>query len=408
MTYIKIFLIVVLNAFYFQIAGQDFKSGRIDLTINSLDFRDLEKQDVSETNIYWLGEYHGTKLNYDVSFDILKHLVETIGISHLILECTFFNEIHLNKYLKTGNEEYLDIIYSNSKKSFNYNKERKEHFKKLYELNKTLEPEKRFDIVSLDVELNYIASHNYIKENVIKLNEVKDSLIINKINTLDFNTRREYVLFYRDLKNDIRKNEDKYKELLKTNFDTLDYMINNIWSSFLSTSSWDYNNVRDSLMWENFKKRDNILKFSTKKSFGWWGMNHIYQSKTKDKVGWLAYRIRESHKDIKQNSTVMLYADCDFMLPTTYIPQGLKFLYGARKKAFINIRVFNTTKRPIKIRDTKKLVKNSLGDITFWEVKALPENINLVHKKAKDKKSIDYFQNVILIRNSKATTPYDN
>lgn len=408
MTYIKIFLIVIANAFYSQIAGQDFKSGRIDLTKNSLDFRNLEMQETNETNIFWLGEFHGTKLNFEVSFNIFKHLVETVGISHILLESTFFNEIHLNKYLKTGNEKYLEIIYSNSNKTFSYNKESREYYKKIYELNITLEPEKRFDFVSLDVEHNFIASHKYIKECVNKHIGENSSLLISQIDTLRFNTRRDYALFYRDLKNDIRKNEDEYKKLLNTYLDTLDYMVNNIWFNFVSSWSQDYNNFRDSLIWVNFSTRDSVLNFGTKKSFGKWGMNHIYQSRTKDNVGWLAYRIRENHKDIKQNSTVMLYSDCEFMMPSFYVPQGLKFLFGARKKDFINVRVFNSTRRPIKIKGTKKLVENSLSDITFWEVKALPEKINLVHKKARDKETIDYFQNVILIRNSKATKPYDN
>jgi hypothetical protein len=408
MTYIKIFLVVIINAFYSQIAGQDFKSGRIDLAKNSLDFRNLETQETNETNIFWLGEFHGTKLNFEVSFNILKHLVETVGISHIILESTFFNEIQLNKYLKTGNEKYLDIIYSNSKKTFSYNKESREYYKNLYELNKVLEPEKRFDFVSLDIEHNYIASHNYIKESVKRDIGKNSALIIIQIDTIKLNTRRDYALFYRDLKNDIRINEREYIKLLDSYLDTLDYMATNIWFNFVSSYSQDYNNVRDSLIWVNFSKRDSVLNFSTKKSFGKWGMNHIYQSRTKDNVGWLAYRINENNKKIKQNSTVMLYSDCEFMMPSFYIPQGLKFLFGARKKDFINVRVFNSTRRPIKIKGTKKLVENSLSDITFWEVKALPEKINLVHKKARDKETIDYFQNVILIRNSKATTPYDN
>lgn len=363
MTFIKILLIVFFNAFYFQIFGQDFKSSRIDLSLNEFDLKSLKYQDINEINIFWLSEFHGTKTNYEVSFNFFKYLVEKVGISHILLESSFLNEIYLNKYLKTGNEEFLDKIYANSNKTFSYNKESKEYYKRIYELYKTLEPEKKFDFVSLDVEHTYVASHNFIKENVCKNIEENYSLLINQIDTITLYTRRDYAFFYRDLKIDIRKNEVMYRNLLKTNFDTLNYMVNNIWFNFLSSASYDYNNIRDSLMWVNFNTRDNVLKFSTKKSFGSWGTNHTYQSKTKDKVGWLAFRIRNSHKDLNQSSTVMLYSDCEFMMPSFYIPQGLKFLFGARKKAFINVKFFNSTTKPLKIEDAKKLTENSSSDI---------------------------------------------
>ena len=200
-----------------------------------------------------------------------------------------------------------------------------------------------------------------------------------------------------------------YKSILGERFDLVKYLIRNIYyityAQSLPRSLW--NNTRDSLIYENFKWHNDRLHYASKVSFGLWGTDHIFQTKTKEGTTFIAGHIASKEPEIGQIGYRMLYTKSSFNLPNFFIPQFARWIFGDKK--YIRTKAFNNDKIWSKVPGMSflKKAKNRGFDYPL-SVDSIPQKIDLVGRRKRGYQNRDYFQYIILARNSPACTPLKN
>lgn len=391
----KLSFIFFLLLIQFCIAQNGNLFRGIDLVESNPKFEKIVALD--DTNIYWLGEQHGTQDNYTLALKYLTFLINEVGIDYLIIENSYLTEILLNKYLETGDPTLLNQSINNYSGTFYTNQELKVYLESLYELWQELPENRKFQFVSIDIEQTYTASKNYI--NTFLKQQKLEQKVEQKIN------------FDREKDNQSRRKDYAMLQSLlveeqKTN-DTIAYMIQNmqnVLTAYIEGERWD--EVRDSLIFENFRERDQALDFKNKTSFACWGTNHCYKLPDKNKVKWIASLINEKKPEIKQNSTAIVYSKSEFIRHRSKFPKLSRFLFKKIDKNFIRHRFQNEPFN--RLKDKKHLKKNSTSRMTMWKVDKLPPNWNFVTQKNKQYQTSDYIDNVILVKDSKHCMPIAN
>jgi len=342
-----------------------------------------------------LGEQHGTKNNYSIALKYLGFLTKKARVDYVLIENSYFTEILLNKYFKTGNEEFLNESIKNYSGTWYANNELKEYLKSVYKLYQSLPQERKFRFVSIDIEQTYTASENYIHSFLTEQKLEKEFL-----EKIDFDKSKD------------NHSRMKYYSIMQNFFsennivnDTISYMTRNMQNTltaYINGEDWD--EVRDSLMFQNFKIRDETFDFKDKISFAFWGTEHCYKSSNKNGVKWISSLINNNLTEIKQNSTVIIYDKSEFLRHKSKFPKLSRFLFKKIDQNYISHTFQNEPFN--KLRDKKHLRKNKLSDITMWKVKGLNPKWNFITKKTKNKESIDYIDNVILLTGSTHCMPY--
>lgn len=349
----------------------------------------------NDQNIYWLGEQHGTIKNYEVAYKYLKHLVDSVGIDYILIENSYLTEILLNKYLKTGNEGVLDKSISNYQNVYYANVELRNYLKKVYELNSSLPKNRQFTFVSIDIEQTFSASKEYVHQYMSNAGVQHDFESTEEVQRLK--EEKNWLEYYGEL--------EVYLDKHRIKNDSLRYMVANLEAllyTYKHGEEWD--EIRDSLIYENFKARDDELEFAKKKSFAFWGNEHCYKSPNKKGTAWIASLIQKYRIDIKQSSSAILYKDCRFMRSKGMFPKVSRVLFQKIDENFICHGYQN---EPFQgLSDVRHLEKNSMCCITLWKVEDLDPSWNFVTRKSSNGLSIDYIDNVIFLRDSECCSPY--
>ncbi|MEX0273986.1 MAG: hypothetical protein AB3N16_06385 [Flavobacteriaceae bacterium] len=365
----------------------------IDLTASKPKFGKALKG--AQANIYWLGEQHGTRDNYKVALAYFEYLLNEVGIDYLIIENSYLTEVLLNTYLQTGDEAYLVRAITNYSGTFYANQELKCYLESIDQLWQQRPADKKFRFVAIDIEQTYRPSETYIHDFLKRqgLREVFKRTIDFDSEKDNHSRRKYYALLQSFLK---ERNLDN---------DTIPYMVKNmqhVLTAYIHGETWD--KVRDSLIYENFKRRDKELHFKRNTGFAFWGTDHCYQAANKKGVKWIASLIGQHHPELKQNSTVILYEDCAFMSHKGKFPKLSRFLFKKIDDNFIRHTFQNEPFQ--KLQDKRLLKKNKVSTITMWPVKDLPPDWDFVTKKMDGKRTRDYMDNVVLMVNSGHCTPF--
>lgn len=359
----------------------------IDLTLPTPNFNKTLTQN---QNIYWLGEQHGTKENYNIAFKMISYLLEKENLNYLIIENSYLTEILLNKYLETGDTLVLNQSIRNYKNIYYSNHELRNYLIKIQALYKKTPKNKKFKFVSIDLEQTFLPSKEYI--NVLLSQNEK---------TKGFNSNPKIAKL-------IENNNwlDYYKELHKyTNNETIKYMANNLVKLLLTYKNGERRDkVRDSLMYENFEERNITFDFKNKTSFAFFGTDHCYKMENKDGVDWIASIIKDRHIEIKQNSTIILYNKSQFMRHKSMFPKTARLFFNKIDTNFISHKFQSEPFTGLKHKNN--LNKHKISNQTIWNIHKLKKEWNFVANRIKDKSTIDYFDNVILINKSNYCTPY--
>ena len=197
--------------------------------------------------------------------------------------------------------------------------------------------------------------------------------------------------------------------MLRGQYELIKYLIKNIYNitycQSLPSSLW--NNIRDSLIYENFKWHNERLHFGDNVAFGLWGTDHIFQAKTKDGTTFISGHIASKQPEISQTGYRMLYTKSSFNLPTFFIPRFARWMFGNKK--YIRTKAFNNDKIWSKVSGMSFLKKRKNRDFNYpLSVDSIPQKIDLVGNREKGYQNRDYFQYIILVRNSPACTPLKN
>jgi hypothetical protein len=363
---------------------------------------------ISKSNIYWLGEGHATASNYDIAFDLYCKIDSAVEVDYILLESNYLQTHYLNKYMKSGDSLILDLAFSISVGTFGWTKEHKSYYERIYAHELKKAKESRIQFVGIDIEHSYWHSHKFLIDSLLPSTISDTNKVISRIRQ-PLRYSIDYFKYYSQLYDDILKNENGYRLILGERFDVVKYLVKNIYNisycQSLPANLW--NKTRDSLIYENFKWHDQSLRFAQKVAFGLWGTDHIYQAPTKEGTTFIAGHIAKQQPEIKQTGYRMLYTKSSFNLPTFFIPNFARWIFGDKK--FIRTKALNNDKIWSKVTGLHFLKKRKKRELKYpLHVDSIPKKIDLVGNRKKGLQNHDYFQYVILVKNSPACIPLKN
>lgn len=374
----------------------------LDLEDNN-DFSSFQllDNDLKDKEVFFTAENHGIKANTELELKFLKYFKEKADINYYLMELSYSDSCFLNQYLETGDESILEEMYKPLKGTFAWNKQGYEHWKKVYEYNKTLPDDKKIKIVGIDIEHQSVNALRYMNS-VLPDKKVPDEIksymeeFNNIINSgyLDENRSDERLYkFCSELKNRMEKNKNVYEKYLEDNFFGFQLANENIISRIdIVSSEEDFNKIRDKKIYENFIKVYNHLPKG--KYYGQWGLNHAFQ-REQGGVSWLAASMNGNDSPVKDKvlSIIYLYKNCMYMNRENYSKEHIDSYKSADfNKYFIEpITLF-------KLKGENSPFENSL----IW-----PMNPYHTGRLARDGVTTDYFQYIVTVVNSTATEPLD-
>ena len=390
--------------------AQSNKEYIVYLKNNSLDIKDTAANwnlvlDSSfyRNDFFWIGETHAIKFSYDAEWILFRHLHEKTGFKFYLLEAGYISELYLNRYLETGDEHYLNMDFDSKKGTMGCNMDAYEFYRKLYQYNLELPKGKRIEFVSIDIEHQYRETDKYIRSLFENHDIPKDP---GDFVNIFLKTKGDYQNLYKNLSDDLSSDSVKYKLILESDYPIFWYLVRNINYCFLaydvrnSPKREQWNQTRDSLMFENYKIRLLTHDFKKLKVFAYFGTSHCYLEKTKNTI-WIASQVKNSDPTIKSTSIMMLYSDCMAMRPGWLNP---KYQRKASKenKDYVNVPIND---------DPKNLHrKASRGDFTLFNIINTPTTFKcakiFLYDTDNEKSMRDYFQYVLLIKNSPASIPF--
>lgn len=122
---LKTIVAVILIAFisYWLFLGWEYITGEkyVRYLKNNIETTSLDKtfsyklidKDIEKNKLILVGEIHGFKEPEKIDFNFFKHLNSKFNIKNYIAEFDFVQSIYLNRFLKTGNEEFLNKALKN-------------------------------------------------------------------------------------------------------------------------------------------------------------------------------------------------------------------------------------------------------------------------------------------------------
>jgi hypothetical protein len=310
--------------------------------------------------------------------------------------------------MKSGDSLMLDLAFSTSVGTFGWTKEHKSYYERIYAHEIKKAKESRIQFVGIDIEHGYRHTHKFLIDSLIPSTISDSNRIISQIRQ-PLSYSKDFLNYYTKLHDDIIHNEEEYKSILRDQFELVKYLSKNIcnitYCQSLPANLW--NKTRDSLIYENFKWHDQSLHFAQKVAFGLWGTDHIYQAPTKEGTTFIAGHIAKQQPEIKQTGYRMLYTKSLFNLPTFFIPNFARWIFGDKK--YIRTKALNNDKIWSKVTGLHFLKKRKNRELKYpLHVDSIPQKIDLVGNRKKGFQNHDYFQYIIRVKNSPACIPLKN
>jgi hypothetical protein len=368
-------------------------------------------QDFYKNQVILLGETHGYQVPQELDFVILKHLNARAGVRNYLAEVDYCQAWFLNKYLRTGNENFLKTVF---KPWINQAQWGSEEFynkiKKIHALNASLPADRQIRFLGIDKIHSVATVKAFLREFLDEVNY--QSTPGSQIDSL-----RAYLLGEAAPKEaigrvagkvleDIDRKEAFYRNLLGEHCTSFRHFIQNV--AYL-----DSDTPTDSLMLSNLTFLTNQLGLAREKMYGLWGYYHTLQSPLRIGVPFAAL-IKRSDLPFRDKvvSLNILSLGSDMMIPPGFKPQppdgkvgyfnnngpfvfvdGIKDLKAVT--AGNSVTIFKLDKPESPYRQSQKLAR-----VKTWVARSFIPEAGAV--------TTDLFQYVVLVRDSEALTPLRN
>ncbi|HBP62820.1 MAG TPA: hypothetical protein DD730_00775 [Desulfosporosinus sp.] len=349
--------------------------------------------DIDKNNIILAGETHAVAKNYELELTLLKHLNQKNKIRYLLAEMGYSDSCYINEYLETGDEAKLKLFYNTFEGTAVWSKESYDFWIELRKYNLTIPEDQRIQVVGIDIEFNAIAALDYLTTiwpSTAPPKEIK--LAIEKY-TSSYNLKsQDTITAIKNLQSDMVANPDIYNTYLGSKYFDVSIVIDNVVNFINASASNGANSedIRELSMYSNLKRVYSHLPIG--KYFGQFGMEHVFQrtcsSYMGDKTRFAMY-LNSSDSPVKG--------------------KVLSIAYGYENCTFMNSRQNNNesvAESPIK--DIDLLNKYSKSDTTIFKLNGDNSpfsRITAFVKGSSGGSTTDYFQYIILIKNSKGTIP---
>ncbi len=370
--------------------------------------------------LFLLGEIHGIQKGQDIDYDFVTLLNRTIQLKTYVAEVDFAKAHLLNKYLETGDEKLIDAVFQDwiEQDAQWGNKDFQDKVRKIRVFNSKLKPFQRIHFEGIDQIQNSALAAGYFTEALkdhafrnirgsfnplIKALLAKnDSLIISTSITLNIEIEQ-----YMAKKQNTTDKGDASK------FNDLRYALHNCIAIKSS---------REGVLHKNFVELFKIREWSREKLYGFFGFAHILLAKGNEgNYESMAYKLQNDNElNLKDRiiSIALIYVDSKMMMPTTALPETWRekgkrfsstdqFNHDGPLITLAGIEDFKSVTNPnttilFDLRATGSPYLNKEITITYADM--MPKGQRLLLND-KGKNTTDYFQYLILIRNSEQTRP---
>lgn len=362
-----------------------------------------------KNDVFLMGNLIGTKTSEDLGFKFLKYFKENAGVRYYIQEAPYSLTARLNEYLSSGDERILNDIFKLVKGTMMWNKSEYDKWKKIYEYNKSLPKNEQIIVIGIDAEYDSGGAikfmHSLIPESTAP-NKIEP--IIKELNNLYVNPNtmeKAKKDFCTNLKQSITENRDIYNGYFGDKLFDLELVNDNIlagfdFSSAYSKSANEYNTVRSKNMYENFKKI--YARVQNTGKFYWEFQSnpaYIFQKSHKG-VDYLGSLINSESSPVKGKvlSIMSIYKNCDSMY------QGQNGKYS--RTTVTNYAAFDNPLDSF-IETDNTLFKLNGDNSPFEKDLIWPDNYFDPGTRQGNEVTTDYYQYIVVIKNSKATEPLE-
>lgn len=365
--------------------------------------------------LFLLGESHGVQKPQEVDFELLKHLNQKLGIRYYIAEVDATKAHYLNQYLQMGDESTLMLVFRSwiQEKAQWANKDFFRKIQKIRSLNQTLPANRQIQFVGIDRIHDKALIGQHLTEllqgrKVAKaIRALADSLIQQLIHKKPDSLAANLAIQWL---NDWQKNPNTYEKNLGNSTNSLRHLLTNI--AYLKTIK-----SRETTIFTNFKTL--LPTLNNEKLYGFWGYYHVLQRPMANGSKPFACQINESDLYLHNNivSITFKYLDSYSMVPTAYLPpfwqdKGTtytrldKFNNDNELMHYEGIEAMRAATRPNTLTLFALDRPGSFALKTPIRIKYAPYMPPSQQLKFDEKRpTTDYFQYVILVRNSDMTEP---
>lgn len=367
--------------------------------------------------VFLVSESHGYAKPQQLDAEIFMQLNKKNGVHHYIAEVDFSQAFYLNKYLNTGNEAFLGAIYQHwyNKKAQWGNKTGFERWRTLYQYNLTLSKNKKIVVIGLDEAQDLNMNQKLLEEIVSDAKYKKgkslmlDSLLAFGVMDLNKDSVKVYKKFIQRMVVEITQKESSYQNIFKKSFFDFQFIINNIASK----------KGREEKILYNFNVFYNQYKLANKKMYGFWGRFHAMQDSINGDMSFAAMLKKSKLPLAKKIISIPVYCvESASMLPTQFLPpmaQQKGTIYS--KSNMVNDDSF--VYKVDGIQNAGKFVGKNENVIFKLIGNESPYNkgLQLLESSSKFDKNFnwignkqvattDYFQYLIVVRNSDWAIPF--
>lgn len=361
-------------------------------------------KNILQNQLFLVGEGHGTQYNIELQLDMIKHLQQTAGLKYILLELGFLDQLYLNRYLQTGNEQVLDSFFHFHPNTFYFNKQLFHFFQQLYHYNLQLPAKNKLQIITVDLDFAYRDALLYVQRNLpallpdslkhpfTEMNPVQDTaaLLIQKFNSA-------YKGFV--------KNDLIYKKHFNELFEDTKHLLDNI-NQRLQIAVSKRNDLRDSVMYNNFLYAKKRYAINNDKIIGFMGSFHVKQFDVPGDPRFAAI-LAKSNAVKGVVSFMSVYNGGEAMIPN----RNNKADSSGNIPAYFNLKVTNgSLAGPVNKYELMEPYFNRSKAVLFLlNKKDSPfhhTNAFMLDEDPEAAKTTQLFQVLILFNQSPATVPY--
>ncbi|WP_282037636.1 hypothetical protein [Saccharicrinis aurantiacus] len=397
-------LVLLTNTCFAQDSIVDY------LLRSKLDFYQEEKiinqQAIDKADIVFIGESHGYNANHKITNRLINEYKQACDFTYIIAETDWAYTEELNKHILNEDTLAIKEMFNDVKGSFAWSKEQYLIYKNIIALNK--QSKNKITYIGVDIPSgNYTYTAKCIQHILAKY-QAEDPILKNiegkyNLDSTELSHIKELLLAS---ENKTFKSEDLF--LYK-------YSLNNIINGELANAAgnnWD--KVRDSCIFENYKALEKHLHLQNKKMIGTWGCSHTYQAEL-DSTKWFASQLKND-----LNKTIytynIFYLNSKSMMPEYFLPGAFK-VFKSKQKLYYNTKLQNSNSwvqdswlvgTKVYLNVLKKVT--SKNSITCFDIDK-PESPfayqPILLKFYYDQYSTtDLMQSIIVVRNSAPSTPF--
>ncbi|GAB3882141.1 TraB/GumN family protein [Spirosoma agri] len=367
-----------------------------------------------QNQLFLLGESHGVQKPQDVDFELLKHLNQKLGIRYYIAEVDATKAHYLNEYLQSGDDATLMKVFRNwvAGKAQWANKDFVRKIQKIRALNQTLPANRRIEFVGIDrIHDNALAAEHLTGllrgKKLPKTTQVLADSLVRKLGAGPDSLAADLALTWLT---DWQAKEAVYRKALGSDAPTLRHLLTNV--GYMKTIK-----SREKTIFTNFTTL--LPSLNNEKLYGFWGFFHVLQSPPLGSAKPFACLIKESDLPLHDKivSITFSYLDSYSMVPTAFIPP----FWQDKGKTYTRLNKFNQDSELMHTEGIESMrAATRPNTLTLFALdrpgsfaRTTPIRIKYAPFMPKSQQmkfdpahpTTDYFQYVILVRDSDMTEP---